>query len=211
MIIQHEFVCRHCGAPFQNRDKRSKYCSHKCATSHNSGEDHSSYKHGGGGQRLYGIWRAMIARCHNPKGAGYAKYGELGIQVCAEWRDAFQQFREWALSSGYSERLVIDRANNDDGYSPSNCRWVTYGQNNLNKRNNHFITAFNETKTVTEWASDARCVVSYAVLANRLRRNRRSPNWSPETAITTPLLPRGKSITNIRHHRRPITSCLLSE
>lgn len=50
-------------------------------------------------------------------------------------------------------------------------------------------TAFGETKLLSEWAKDHRCVVNYYTLNNRVVRS----NWPPELAITTPTLPVGLS------------------
>ncbi len=37
------------------------------------------------------------------------------------------------MINGYSEKLQIDRIDNDKGYSPGNCRFVTHRANNRNK------------------------------------------------------------------------------
>ena len=42
-------------------------------------------------------------------------------------------FRAWALANGYAEDLTIDRIDNDRGYDPGNCRWVTLLENNRNR------------------------------------------------------------------------------
>jgi hypothetical protein len=68
----------------------------------------------------------MKQRCNNPKHPSYDRYGARGITVCKEWDvRASAPFVKWALANGYEEGLEIDRRDNDKGYSPDNCRWVT--------------------------------------------------------------------------------------
>jgi hypothetical protein len=59
-------------------------------------------------------------------------YHEKGIRVCEEW-DSYEAFRDWALANGYAAGLTIDRRDNDKGYSPDNCRWVTQAVNLRNR------------------------------------------------------------------------------
>lgn len=82
---------------------------------------------------LYSIWMGMKNRCRNKNGERYKDYGGRGIVVCNEWKD-FTVFKKWADENGYSEELTIDRANNDKGYSPDNCRWVTQQIQTINRR-----------------------------------------------------------------------------
>lgn len=77
--------------------------------------------------------------------------------------------------------LEIDRKDNTKGYSPSNCRWVTAKKNCRNKRNNHFITIENETKTLSDWCDLYN--ISYSLVSSRLCRG-----WEPLKALTTPKL-----------------------
>ena len=48
----------------------------------------------------------------------------------------------------YQEGLYIDRIDNDKGYSPDNCRWVTNKENNRNRTNNVRYRGL----CVAEWA-----------------------------------------------------------
>lgn len=84
--------------------------------------------------RLYSTYVAMKQRCHNPNHQHYATYGGRGIAVCEEWKKCFDAFVVWATSNGYQPGLQIDRIDNDRGYSPDNCRFVTPVENARNKR-----------------------------------------------------------------------------
>lgn len=86
-------------------------------------------KHNGKGTRLYRIWAGMKDRCTNINGKYWARYGGRGIMICEEWKKDFTIFRDWALSHGYEEHLTIDRIDNDKGYFPNNCQWLTLEEN----------------------------------------------------------------------------------
>lgn len=93
--------------------------------------------HGMSSSRLYSVWRKMLVRTGIHKGANEKtkrNYQDRGITVCEEWR-TFENFRDWALTHGYSDHLEIDRIDNDRGYMPENCRWVTDKENVNNRRN----------------------------------------------------------------------------
>ena len=73
---------------------------------------------------IYKRWMAIKYRCYNPNSIDYPRYGGRGITLCKEWHD-FSVFLQWAVNSGYNKRLTIDRRNNNKGYNPKNCRWVS--------------------------------------------------------------------------------------
>jgi hypothetical protein len=89
--------------------------------------------HGMTNTPLYLVWRSMRSRCENPRTERWPRYGGRGISVCAEWRHDPKAFIDWALSHGYERGLQIDRMDNDAGYSPSNCRFVTAAENSRNR------------------------------------------------------------------------------
>lgn len=90
--------------------------------------------------RLYVVWGSMKARCNNPHNPAYKNYGGRGIKICTEWNNNFCAFKAWALANGYDYdapygQCTIDRIDNDKGYEPSNCRWVSMKVQSKNKRN----------------------------------------------------------------------------
>lgn len=107
----------------------------------------------------------MIQRCTNPNSTYFPRYGGRGITVCHEWRTR-NNFKKWALSHGYRNDLTIDRVDNDKGYSPDNCRWVTPSQNCCNRSTTHFVTAFGKRQSLMEWSRELN--ISYNTLKKRV-------------------------------------------
>ena len=93
-----------------------------------------STKHELCGHSLYSVWSGIKDRCLNKNNTNYESYGGRGIKICDEWINDFSVFYKWAIDAGWEEGLDTDRINNDGNYEPSNCRFVTYQQNNENKR-----------------------------------------------------------------------------
>ena len=141
--------------------------------------------------RLVSIHSGMKHRCYNAKCKGYKNYGGREILVCSEWLDServnigghnnpskgFLAFKQWALANGYKDNLSLDRIDNNKGYSPENCRWVTAKTQNNNRRNNISITYRGVTKTLHQWSEELH--ISYTKLFQRLNKL----HWSVERAF----------------------------
>lgn len=120
--------------------------------------------------RLYEIWQCMKKRCYNPHDARYDRYGGRGITVCDEWKTDFSAFCKWAMETGYTENLTIDRIDNSKSYSPDNCRWSNQQEQARNRDSNIKITIGNATKTLTEWCEIFE--LDYRTILARYHRNK---------------------------------------
>ena len=132
---------------------------------------HGQYK-----TRLHRIWNNMLQRCGNPKNDSYSTYGAKGIAVCDEWKD-FENFYEWAMSSGYADNLSIDRIDNSKGYSPDNCHWATPQEQTDNRQCSRYVSHNGKTQTIKAWAKETG--IPYQTLLNRFDKG-----WSVEVALT---------------------------
>ncbi len=148
----------------------------------------SKTTHGMSRTVLYQRWRAMLDRTGRSEGAEYHNYGGRGITVCPRWR----QFEAFAADMGptFSPGLELDRIDVNGHYEPSNCRWITKREQQLNKRTNHRVEWRGETRTIQEWSEILG--IKPNTLVHRLRRD-----WGVERAFLTPAMPR-RSRTPLR-------------
>ena len=88
--------------------------------------------------KLFDVWRAMIARCYNPKNPSYKTYGAKGVKVCERWL-RFDYFLEDVVKlPGFNQKdidsgkLVMDKDTIDRNkmlYSPETCCFITRSEN----------------------------------------------------------------------------------
>ena len=123
--------------------------------------------HGESKSVLYKRWKAMKKRCQNPNNSDYSHYGGRGIKVCEEWQD-YANFRDWALSHGYSDELSIDRIDVDGDYEPNNCRFISMKEQCNNRSNNLMVAHDGHVYTLSELAEAKG--IHYSTLYERLKR-----------------------------------------
>lgn len=144
-------------------------------------------KHGDASRKnrnpIHWVWGSMVARCRNPKDSAYFRYGKRGIKVCDDWMQ-YESFKSWAIGAGYERGLTLERIDNNEGYSPHNCRWATRKEQARNRRSKRLLTYRGETKSMIEWAESSG--LDYHAVASRINRY----GWAVDRALETPVIPR---------------------
>lgn len=127
---------------------------------------------------LYEVWRNIKQRCNNPKKTGYKYYGGRGIKVCSKWENSFEEF---VKDVGQRPKdHVLDRIDNNKGYEPGNCRWVSYKDIIKNKECSLIVEYGNETITLKDLAKLHN--VSYQIALYRIKKK----GWNIFKAATHP-------------------------
>src|SRR5690606_31661529 len=103
---------------------------------------------------LWLVWIHMRERCNDPDHPNYHRYGGRGIIVEEPWNSNRHLFYEWANKNGYKKGLHLNRIDNEGNYSPSNCNFITAGENSRNKESSVIITIDGETKNKVDWMAD---------------------------------------------------------
>jgi hypothetical protein len=85
---------------------------------------------------LYNTWCGMRSRCGSKTSPYYYRYGGRGIKVCHAWNASFAEFYQWGLANGWKQGLTLERINNNAGYSPGNCCFITRARQARNRRPN---------------------------------------------------------------------------
>lgn len=105
---------------------------------------------------LYPTYASMKKRCLDYNSEKYKIYGGTGINLCEEWRgeDGVYNFTVWAINNGWSKDKTLDRIDNNRGYSPTNCRWVTIEEQKNNTKRGYKILYNGEIKTLRDIAKE---------------------------------------------------------
>jgi len=129
-------------------------------------------------KRTYQSWSDMKSRCVNEGHAKYHICGGRGIKVCKRWRDSFEDFaKDMKLKP---EGLVLGRTDKTKDFSPENCKWMTYAENNLNRFDSVKLTYKGKTQSIENWANELG--MPRSTLSNRIHGYK----WDAKTALTAP-------------------------
>lgn len=103
---------------------------------------------------LYHVWHSMIERCTRMTFKQWTDYGGRGITVCERWSvKKGVGFRNFLSDMGERpENFVIDRINNDLGYSPENCKWVSRKESQRNQRVTRLVVIEGKTYRAADLA-----------------------------------------------------------
>lgn len=118
-----------------------------------------------GNTNIYRVWSSMLDRCSNVNSQSFKNYGGRGIKVCKRW----YKFENFLGDMGKPKKnLSIDRINNNKSYSPSNCKWSSYKEQNRNNRRNIVLEYNGDSGCLAYWAEKLK--VNYYKLYSRYRR-----------------------------------------
>lgn len=129
-------------------------------------------RHGMSTTPTYRVWHTMHRRCKK-----HIDYVTRGISVCKRWSD-FANF--YADMGARPPGLTLERKNNAKGYSPSNCVWATYAEQNANTRHNRLLTFRGRTQCAASWARELG-------MCPKTLRQRLYHGWSVQDTLTVPL------------------------
>lgn len=172
------FECPFCGNEFEaylNNVMQGRQRSCGCAKGKLIVATRGS--HGDSKTRLYRIYRHILERCDSPSCKEYKWYGARGIKC--EF-DSYEEFKEFALSHGYSDELTVERIDVNGNYSPDNITFIPPKLQARNTRKNVMISYKGLTLCAAEWAD------ILGVEPNTLTMRKRR-GWSDARTIETPV------------------------
>lgn len=147
----------------------------------------------------YRCWQTMRLRCNEPTNPAYKDYGARGITVCARWLESPANFLA-DMGEKPSPKHELDRRDNDQGYSPENCRWVTRSANDRNRRSNRMIDYIGETQALAHWCERFG-------IARDTAKKRLDAGWTAEEAFTIPTRAKAPNGQAKQAEKRPCQEC----
>lgn len=116
-------------------------------------------------RKTYQSWADMRQRCLNPEHSQFSDYGGRGISICERWKDYDAFYEDMGPRP---TKMTLERIDNNQGYSPFNCRWATQPEQKRNTRRSRQITISGRTQAMEDWAAEIG--IDPTTMAYRLRK-----------------------------------------
>jgi len=123
--------------------------------------------HGKSKSKIYKIWQSMKERCGNKNNKDYGNYGDRGIKICKRWGNFINFYSDMGNKP---HNFTIERIDNNKGYSPENCRWASWLEQQNNRRDNRRVSFDNKMLTISQWSRKLK--VHPQTLYSRINNNR---------------------------------------
>ncbi|MEQ1522647.1 MAG: hypothetical protein ABL936_15370 [Aestuariivirga sp.] len=129
----------------------------------------------------YYAWVNMKTRCTNPNYHLWHRYGGRGITVADAWVKSFKRFFADVGPKPF-KKAILDRVDNDKGYSPGNVKWSSPKESSRNRTVVKPVAAFGNEMLLPDWAEKS----------DRNRKTiwrRLKDGWPADMAIAAPPMP----------------------
>ena len=165
------------------RNSNTRWCN-KCSLI-KKGIEHTTHGQNKGNRptKLYYTWQAIKRRIFKEYDNRYTDYGGRGLDMSPEWAASFEKFRD-DMGNPPTPKHQIDRTDNERGYWPDNCKWVSQTENSNNKRNNIVVTLNGVSKTLPDWCRELG--LNYDRCSSRIKHGHK-----PEDVLKGGWLPQG--------------------
>lgn len=170
------FRCPYCGRNFEAWIANvMQERQHSCGCMKGEFAIESRGTHGDSNKRLYRIYHHILDRCNNPKCKEYKWYGAKGVKC--EFNN-YQEFKDFALTHGYSDDLTVERIDANGNYSAENIEFIPLQMQAWNTTRNVFINYKGLNLCASQWSD------ILGINKNTLTKRKRS-GWTDKQIVET--------------------------
>jgi hypothetical protein len=130
-------------------------------------------------KKLRYVYDQMRKRCLDPKNPAFKNYGGRGISVSQEWLASIDTFI--ADMGPRPPGGLLDRQDNNQGYSSHNCIWSNRKTQNSNRRNCILVDDADTKITLKEFCR--RRFLPYQAVRRRIQDR----GWTIDRALNEPI------------------------
>lgn len=125
----------------------------------------------------FNTWVNIRQRCYNKNHPQYKDYGGRGILVCDRWLESFENFYN-DMGEKPFKKATLERKNTNGNYTPDNCKWATFKEQQNNRRNNRIVEYDGKKQTLQQWADEYN--IDSDIVRSRIDRD----GWDLYKALT---------------------------